>query len=66
MERSVDNIDTASRAPLRAFERTPEASQESDKQYSPGDFLRQFGAVVAICLGLALMAHVLVTLSGSY
>ena len=30
------------------------------------DFLRQFGAVIAICLGLALLAHALVMIVGTY
>ena len=34
--------------------------------YSPGDFLRQFGAVIAVCLGLALLAQALVTIVGVY
>jgi hypothetical protein len=33
---------------------------------TPGDFLRQFGAVIAICLGLALLAQALVTIVGVY
>jgi hypothetical protein len=40
--------------------------QESRTTYSPGDFLRQFGAVIAICLGLALLAQALVTIVGVY
>lgn len=30
------------------------------------DFLRQFGTIIAICLGLALLAHVVVTIVGTY
>ena len=65
-ERSVDNIDAFSRAPLHARDAVPKSDREIGRQYSPGDFFRQFGKVIAICLGLALVARVLVALSGSY
>ena len=55
----MENIDTA-------FGHAQEADEASGAQYAPRDFLRQFGAVIVICLGLALLAHVLLTLVGEY
>ena len=49
-----------------AFGEVQAPIQESRTTYSPGDFLRQFGAVIAICLGLALLAQALVTIVGVY
>ncbi len=49
-----------------AFGEAAQPVEESGTQYSPADFLRGFGAVIAICLGLALLAHVLVTVVGVY
>ena len=59
MECGVETTDTA-------FGEAQAPVQESGTAYSPGDFLRQFGAVIAICLGLALLAQVLVTIVGEY
>jgi hypothetical protein len=49
-----------------AFGEVQAPVQEARKTYSPGDFLRQFGAVIAICLGLALLAQALDTIVGVY
>jgi hypothetical protein len=59
MECSVQNLDTA-------FGHAQEPVAEPGTDYAPRDFLRQFGAVIAICLGLALLAHVLVMVGGTY
>jgi hypothetical protein len=37
-----------------------EPVSECHTPYTPRDFFKQFGAVIAICLGLALLAQVLV------
>jgi hypothetical protein len=58
MEVGVDQIEIASVA--------REHESVRGTEYAPGDFLRQFGAVVAICLGLAALAHVLVVIVGAY
>ena len=50
-----------------AFGTVPETTDDRDARcYAPRDFLRQFGSVIAVCLGLALLAHVLVALVGVY
>jgi hypothetical protein len=59
MECSVQNIKTA-------FGHVQEPVAEPGTDYAPRDFLRQFGAVIAVCLGLALLAHVLVMIVGTY
>jgi len=56
---SVENTDTA-------FGQVQEPVEEPGTHYTPGDFLRQFGAIIAICLGLALLANVLVAIVGQY
>jgi hypothetical protein len=66
MERGMEHIEIASNARQRAFAEAHEPVQGTGTQYSPGDFLKQFGVVIAICLGLALLAHVLVALVGEY
>jgi GMP synthase-like glutamine amidotransferase len=58
MECGVENTDTA-------FGAAQDRVEESATQYAPADFLRQFGAVIAICLGMALLAHVLVWMVGA-
>ena len=59
MECSVENTDTA-------FGQVQEPIEVSGTQYSSGDFLQQFGAIIAVCLGLALLASVLVAIVGEY
>jgi hypothetical protein len=59
MECSVRNTETA-------FGQAQEPVAEPGTDYAPRDFLRQFGAVIAICLGLALLAHALVMIVGTY
>jgi hypothetical protein len=59
MECGVENVETALR-------KVDEPVQDSVTQYSPGDFLRHFGTVIATCLGLALIAHILVTFVRQY
>ncbi|HEY2617956.1 MAG TPA: hypothetical protein VGI78_11495 [Acetobacteraceae bacterium] len=49
-----------------AFGQAQEPVAEPGTDYAPRDFLRQFGAVIAICLGLALLAHALVMIVGTY
>jgi hypothetical protein len=53
----VDDIQTA-------YGAVREPAEETRDQYSPGDFLRRFASVIAICLGLALLAHVLMAMAG--
>ena len=55
----MENTDTA-------FGQVQEPIEVSGTQYSSGDFLRQFGAIIAVCLGLALLASVLVAIVGEY
>ena len=59
MECGVETTDTA-------FEAVQAPVQESRTTHSPGGFLRQFGAVIAVCLGLALLAQALVAIVGVY
>ena len=59
MECGVETTDTA-------FGEVQAPVQESRTTHSPGEFLRQFGAVIAVCLGLALLAQALVAIVGVY
>ncbi|HEY6440691.1 MAG TPA: hypothetical protein VIY55_11780 [Acetobacteraceae bacterium] len=55
----MENVETALR-------KVDEPVQDSVTQYSAGDFLRHFGTVIATCLGLALIARILVAFVGQY
>jgi hypothetical protein len=65
-ECGVEHIEIASDARQRAFAEADEPVQGTGAQYSPGDFLKQAGLVVAVCLGLAMLARVLVMVIGEY
>ena len=41
-------------------------AQDARAQYTPGEFLKQAGMVIAVCLGLAMLAQVLVMIVGEY
>jgi hypothetical protein len=66
MECGVDKIETAFGALPRARDELREPAQDSPAQYTPGDFLKQAGMVVAVCLGLAMLAQILVMIVGEY
>ena len=66
MECGVEHIDVASDARPTAYGAADRPVENEGTQYSPADFLRQFAVVMALCLGMALLAHVLVTIVGEY
>jgi hypothetical protein len=62
----VDKIDTAFGALPRAVDEAHRLAQDERAQYTPGEFLRQAGLAIAVCLGLAMLAQVLVMVVGEY
>jgi len=56
-------METAFGAPAGALDE-PEAAERPE--YRPGDFLRQTGLTIAICLGFAVLAQMLVSMVGEY
>ena len=65
VECGVEHIDLASKPSSSLFGSMKGLTREPPPSYSPGDFLRRFGAVIAICLGLALLAQVVVAVTGA-
>jgi hypothetical protein len=45
-----------------AFGCVHETDREPESSFTPGEFLRQTAAIISICLGLALLAHVLIAM----
>jgi hypothetical protein len=66
MECGVDKIDTAFRALPCPLDKAHQPAQDARGQYTPGEFLKQAGLVIAVCLGLAMLAQVLVMVVGEY
>ncbi len=64
LEHDVENIDIASAARPTAYGAAHETVQQDGSLYAPTDFLRRFALVIAVCLGMALMAHVLAIAGG--
>jgi hypothetical protein len=62
----VDKIDTAFGALPRSFDEAHQPAQDDRARYTPGEFLKQAGLVIAVCLGLAMLAQVLVMVVGEY
>jgi hypothetical protein len=64
MECGVDKLDTAFGALPRAVDEAQQPTQDGRAQYTPGEFLKHAGIVIAVCLGLALLAQALVAMVG--
>ena len=62
----MDKTDTAFGALSRALDEEHPPAQDERAQYTPGEFLRQAGLVIALCLGVAMLAQVLVMVVGEY
>ena len=61
----MENIEHLPMPVPPSFEEVHEPRPEPQGDYTPGDFLWQFGALMAFCLGLALLAHFAVFLGGN-
>jgi hypothetical protein len=66
MECGVDKFETGFGALPHALDELHEPAQDAPAQYTPGDFLKQAGMVIVVCLGLAMLAQVLVMIVGEY
>jgi hypothetical protein len=64
MELGVAQMDVAS--DRRTYDVAHKPAADRGELYTPADFAWQFASVIAICLGFALMAHVLVALIGAF
>jgi hypothetical protein len=65
MECIVEDIDTVHTVRPVTFEETDQPIQAQNETYTPVDFFRQSGTVIAICLGLAMVAQLLVPMIGN-
>ena len=57
-------VDTVHATQPAIFTKTDQPIRETHEEYTPGDFFRQFGTVIAICLGLAALAHLVAFMVG--
>jgi hypothetical protein len=64
MEFIVAEVDTVQATQSAICMEADQPIQEPHEEYTLGDFLRQFGSVIAICLGLATLAHLAVFMAG--
>ena len=62
----MDKNNTACGALPREFDEKHPQPQDDREQYTPGEFLKQAGLVIAVCLGLAMLAQVLVMVVGDH
>ena len=62
----MDKTGTAFGALSRALDEERPPAQAGRAQYTIGEFLRQAGLAIAVCLGLAMLAQVLVLVVGEY
>jgi hypothetical protein len=64
MEWIVAELDIVYAAQPAMFTEARQPGRAPHDEYRPSDFLRQFSTVIAICLGLATLAHLIVFLVG--
>ena len=65
MERYVKNTDIPDDR-TSSFGAVHQPTEEPNTTYTPGDFVREAGYIIAICLGLGLLAHILLAVPGQY
>ena len=67
MEYSVDQLrETAFGSPKQQAEQAPLDLEGLQSCPTPGEVLSQIGVVIAVCLGLGLLARILVAYVGIY
>jgi hypothetical protein len=59
MERDVRAIKIRPHAAATSIEQAYRSTRSSGGQFAPGQFFAEAGTVIAICLGLALLARIL-------
>ena len=62
----VDKIDTAFGVLPHAADEAHRPAPDARVQYTPEEFLKNAGMVIAVCLGLAALAQLLVMIVGEY
>jgi hypothetical protein len=65
MKRQMRHFDiTAPPAQARALEENPRAFQQANGRFPPSQFFKEAGVAVVVCLGLGVLANILVTILG--
>jgi hypothetical protein len=59
MECHVRNANIAQDVRQHALDAASTTSRDDPAQFTPGQFFREAGAVIAVCLALGLLAHIL-------
>ena len=58
-------LNTVHAAQPAMFTEAQQLSGEHHEEYTPGDFLRECSTVVAACLGVAALGHLVVSMIGN-
>jgi hypothetical protein len=65
MEWIVAELDTVHAAQPAMFTEAQQPDRPRHAEYPPGDFLRECSAVIAACLGVAALGHLVVFMVGN-
>ena len=60
-EADVKNANVVQSDEFRTLDMEHTAGQDADRQFTPGDFFREAGIVIAVCLALGAILQVLLT-----
>jgi hypothetical protein len=60
-EACVKNANVVQSDEFRTLAMERAANQDTDRQFTPGDFFREAGIVIAVCLALGAILQVLLT-----
>jgi hypothetical protein len=64
MECRMEHVNVGPDVSSRPLAVSHASIKEQSAQYTPGDFLKEAGTFIAVCLGLTLLANVLVLIVG--
>jgi len=57
----VKNANVVRSGEFRTLDTEPTDGRDADRHFTPGDFLREAGIVIAVCLALGAVFQVLLT-----
>jgi hypothetical protein len=57
----VKNANVVQSDEFRTLDTKPTVNQDTDRHFTPGDFFREAGVVIAVCLALGAFFQILLT-----
>jgi hypothetical protein len=55
----MEHLNIARNARQRVFDADDADAHDTDRQFTPADFFKEAGAIIAVCLGLGVLMQIL-------